>query len=80
MSDDVPTPTITWHKPDRNELNTVTTKESTVEVSLNDEKDFGEYRCVAYNGLDPLNVVSLTLAQIRMCQRNKVFELNSPAK
>ena len=79
VSDGVPTPTITWHKPDRNELNTVTTKESTVDVSLNDEKDFGEFKCAAYNGLDPLNDVSLTLAQIRMSQINTVFKLNGPA-
>ena len=79
VSDGVPAPTLIWHKPDGNELNIVTVKESTVEVSLNDEKNFGEYKCVAYNGLDSLKDVSLTLEQIRMCQLNKVFELNSPA-
>jgi len=79
VSDGVPTPTLTWYKPDGNELNTVTAKESTVEVFLNDDKNFGEYKCVAYNGLDSLKDVSLTLEQIRMCQLNKVFELNSPA-
>ena len=67
VSDGVPTPTLTWYKPDRNELNTVTAKESTVEVLLNDKQDFGEYKCIAYNGLDPSNNASLTLAQIRMC-------------
>ena len=67
VSDGVPTPTLTWYKPDRNELNTVTAKESTVEVLLNDEQDFGEYKCIAYNGLDPSYNASLTLAQIRMC-------------
>ena len=70
VSDGVPTPTITWYKADGNELNTVIAKESTVEVSLNDEKYFGEYKCVAYNGLDPLNDASMTLKQIRMCQLN----------
>ena len=79
VSDGVPAPTLTWYKPDGNELNTVTAKESTVQVFLNDEKDFGEYKCVAYNGLDPSDDVSLTLAQIRMYQLNKVFELNNPA-
>ena len=66
VSDGVPAPTLTWYKPDGNELNTVTAKQSTVQVFLNDEKDFGEYKCVAYNGLDPSNDVSRTLAQIRM--------------
>jgi len=79
VSDGVPTPTLTWYKPDGNELKTVTAKESTLEVSLNDEKNFGEYKCVAHNGLDPLKDVSLTLAQIRMFMLNKVFELTSPA-
>ena len=67
VSDGVPTPTLTWYKPDGNELNTVTAKESTMEVSLNDKQDFGEYKCVAYNGLDPLNDASMTLEQIRRC-------------
>ena len=67
VSDGVPTPTLTWYKPDGIELNTITAKESTMEVSLNYEQDFGEYKCVTYNGLDPLNDASTTLEQIRMC-------------
>ena len=67
VSDGVPTPTLTWYKPDGNELNTITAKESTVEVSLNDEQDFGEYECVTYNGLDPSNNFSMTVGQIRRC-------------
>ena len=67
LSDGVPTPTLTWYKPDGIEINTVTTKESIVEVFLSEEQDFGEYNCVSYNGLDPLNDASLTLEQIRRC-------------
>jgi len=67
MSGGIPTPTLTWYKPDGIELNTVTTKESTVEVFLSDEQDFGEYKCVAYNGLDPLKDASITQEQIRKC-------------
>ncbi len=66
VSDGVPTPTLTWYKPDGNELNTVTAKESTVKVTFDDEHDFGEYKCVAYNGLDPLNDASMLLEQISM--------------
>ena len=66
-SDGVPTPTLTWYKPDGNELHAITAKESTVEVFLNDKQDFGDYKCVAYNGLDPLNGFSMTLEQIRRC-------------
>ncbi|KAL9964766.1 hypothetical protein ACROYT_G028450 [Oculina patagonica] len=65
VSDGVPKPTLTWYKPDGNELNTVTAKESTVKVTINDERDFGEYKCVAYNGLDPLNDASILLRQIK---------------
>ncbi|XP_078379878.1 uncharacterized protein LOC144662808 [Oculina patagonica] len=64
VSDGVPTPTITWYKPDRNELNTVTAKESTIDVTINSKQDFGEYKCVANNGLDPLSDASLFLRQI----------------
>ncbi|KAL9964748.1 hypothetical protein ACROYT_G028429 [Oculina patagonica] len=64
VSDGVPTPTLTWYKPDGNEINTVTAKESTVKVTINDEQDFGEYKCVAYNGLHPLNDGSMLLRQI----------------
>ena len=66
-SDGIPTPTLTWYKPYRNELNTTTAKESTVEVLLNDKQDFGEYKCVTYHGLDPLNDFSVTLEQISRC-------------
>ncbi|XP_078379847.1 uncharacterized protein LOC144662793 [Oculina patagonica] len=65
VSDGVPTPTLTWYKPDGNELNTFTAKESSVEVTLDDEQDFGEYKCVIYNGLDPLNDASMLLRQIK---------------
>ena len=68
VSDGVPTPTLTWYKPDGSELNKVTAKESTVKATITDDQDFGEYKCVAYNGLDPLNATSITLLQISMCQ------------
>ncbi|KAL9964755.1 hypothetical protein ACROYT_G028436 [Oculina patagonica] len=65
VSDGVPTPTLTWYKPDGNELNTVTAKESTMEVTINSKQDFGQYKCVAYNGLDPANHSSVLLEQIK---------------
>ncbi|KAL9964788.1 hypothetical protein ACROYT_G028473 [Oculina patagonica] len=65
VSDGVPTPTLTWYKPDGNEINTVTAKESILQVTLDDEQDFGQYKCVAYNGLDPFNNVSILLRQIK---------------
>ena len=68
VSDGVPTPTLTWYKPNGNELNTVTAKESTVQVTLNDEHNFGEYKCVAYNGLDSRIEASILLEQIDKCR------------
>ena len=68
VSDGVPTPTLTWYKPDGNELNKVTAKESMEKVTITYDQDFGGYKCVAYNGLDPLNSASVTLLQISMCQ------------
>ena len=66
VSDGVPTPTLTWYKPDGTELNKVTAKESTVEEKINDAQDFGEYKCVTFNGVDPSNDASILLARIRM--------------
>ena len=65
-ADGVPTPTLAWYKPNGNELKRVIAKESTVEVTINDEHKFGEYNCVAYNGLDPPNKASIFLEQIGM--------------
>ncbi len=67
VSDGVPTPTLTWYKPDGNEINTVTAKESTMDVTINSKQDFGEYKCVAFNGLDPSNSASMLLRHISMC-------------
>ena len=66
VSDGVPTPTLTWYKPNGNKLNTATVKESTVKVAIIDDQYFGEYKCVAYNGLDPINNASVPLQQISM--------------
>jgi len=78
VSDGVPTPTLTWYKPGGIEINSVTAKESTVEVFLSDEHDFGEYKCTAYNGLDPSNYAPLPLAKIRMYQLNFQVLINAP--
>ena len=76
VSDGVPTPTLIWYEPDGNELNTVTAKENTVKVTINDDQCFGEFKCVAYNGLDPLNNASMSLQQISMCKGfNKIYRM-----
>ena len=51
VSDGVPTPTLTWSKPDGNQINSVTAAQNTVDVKMNVDQDFGGYRCKADNGL-----------------------------
>ena len=51
MSDGVPTPTLTWYKPNGNQIKSVTAKQNTVSVKMNVDQDFGGYKCVADNGL-----------------------------
>ena len=51
MSDGVPTPTLTWYKPNGNQINSVTATQNTVNVNMNVDQDFGGYKCVADNGL-----------------------------
>ncbi|XP_022795733.1 opioid-binding protein/cell adhesion molecule homolog isoform X1 [Stylophora pistillata] len=65
QSDGVPTPTLTWYKPDGNEIFRVTNKEITVQVALKDSGDFGDYKCVAENGLTPRDERIVKLNQIK---------------
>ncbi|KAL9964204.1 hypothetical protein ACROYT_G027807 [Oculina patagonica] len=65
VSDGVPTPTLTWYKPDGNELNTVTAKESTVDVKMEVDQDFGGYKCDADNGITPADFKIVKVQQIK---------------
>ena len=53
LSDGDPIPTVTWYKPDGSELVTNTAFDNTVFVDITSNDDFGEYRCLADNGLGP---------------------------
>ena len=48
-SDGVPTPTLSWYKPDGTKFNQVKAEENTVVVTMNSDKDFGLYNCTADN-------------------------------
>ena len=50
-SDGVPTPTLSWYKPEGSEINRVTARENEVQVLLGGDQDFGDYLCIAANGL-----------------------------
>ena len=53
VSDGDPTPNVTWYTPDGSEIITITNMESTIVVDLENEEDFGGYKCKADNGLGP---------------------------
>jgi len=51
MSDGVPTPRLTWYKPDGSQINSVIDTQSTVNVKMNVDQYFGFYKCIAHNRL-----------------------------
>jgi hypothetical protein len=53
VSDGVPTPTLTWYKPDGRQIKSVTAAKNSLNVKMNLDQDFGAYKCVADNGLTP---------------------------
>jgi len=63
-SDGVPTPTLTWYKPGGSQLNSVTTTQNTVNVKMKVDQDFGDYKCVADNGLAPTDSRTIIVKQI----------------
>jgi len=63
-SDGVPTPTLTWYKPGGSQIKSVTATQITVNVKMNDDQDFGDYKCVADNGLAPANFTTVKIGQI----------------
>ena len=66
VSDGVPTPTLTWYKPDGSQINRVTATQNTVNVKMQMEQDFVVYKCEAYNGLTPADYKIVKIVQISM--------------
>ena len=64
VSDGLPTPTLTWYKPDGSQINSNATKESTVDVEMSFDQDFGVYKCIAGNGLVPADNKTVEIKQI----------------
>ena len=62
LSDGVPTPTLSWYKPEGSEINNVTATEN--EVPLRGDQDFGHYKCIAANGLTPSDEELIKINQI----------------
>jgi len=64
VSDGVPTPALTWYKPDRSQINSVTDTQNTVDVMMSVDQDFGGYKCDAGNGLTPADFKIVKIEQI----------------
>ena len=52
-SDGVPTPTLSWYKPNESQINSLTSTQNTVNVIMSVDQDFGGYECHANNGVTP---------------------------
>ena len=63
-SDGVPTPTLTWYKPDGSQINSVTDTQNTVDVQMSMDQDLGGYKCFADNGLTPADLKIVNIEQI----------------
>ncbi|KAL9964197.1 hypothetical protein ACROYT_G027796 [Oculina patagonica] len=77
VSGGVPTPTLTWYKPDGSQLNSVTATQNTVNVKMNVDQDFGGYKCDADNGLTPADYKIVEIAQIRVPTAPRMDDLSS---
>ena len=64
LSDGLPTPTLSWYKPEGSEINRVRARENKVQVPLTDDQDFGHYKCIAANGLIPSDQKLIKISQI----------------
>ena len=73
LSDGVPTPTLSWYKPEGSEINRVRARENKVQVPLRGDQDFGHYKCIAANGLIPSDENLIKINQISKFKKNTVF-------
>ena len=71
VSDGVPTPTLTWYKPDGSPINSVKAKQNTVDVMMEVDGDFGSYKCDADNGLYSTDFKMVKIKQISRYFLNK---------
>ncbi|CAH3162659.1 unnamed protein product [Pocillopora meandrina] len=64
LSDGLPTPTLSWYKPEGSEINRVRARENKVQVPLRGDEDFGHYKCIAANGIIPSHEKLIKINQI----------------
>ena len=70
LSDGIPTPTLSWYKPEGSEINRVRARENKVQVPLRGDQDFGHYKCIAANGLIPSDEKLIKITQISKSMRS----------
>ena len=75
LSDGVPTPTLSWYKPEGSEINRVRARENKVQVPLRDDQDFGHYKCIAVNELIPFDERLIKINQISKLKRSVYFDM-----
>ena len=73
LSDGVPTPTLSWYKPEGSEINRVRARENKVQVPLRGDQDFGHYKCIAANGLIPSDENLIKINQISKLKKKKLY-------
>ncbi|PFX31326.1 Limbic system-associated membrane protein [Stylophora pistillata] len=64
LSDGVPTPILTWYKPNGMEIRRIRARENKAQVTLREDQDFGDYKCIAANGLSPSDDRIVKITQI----------------
>ena len=63
-SDGVPTPTLTWYKPDGSQIKNITATQIAVNMKMSVDQDFGAYKCNADNGVTPADFKMVKIEQI----------------
>jgi len=65
VADGVPTPVLTWKKPDGSELKKVTATENVADAEMKRDSDFGFYTCHAENGIGAAATRKVEVKQIK---------------
>ena len=74
LSDGVPTPTLSWYKPEGSAINRVKARENKVQVPLRGDQDFGHYKCIAVSGFLPSDEKLIKINQISKSMRSVYFD------
>ena len=74
LTDGVPTPTLSWYKPEGSQIKRVRARQSKIQVPLRGDQDFGHYKCIAANGQIPSHEKLITINQISKWKRSLYFD------